>query len=54
MRTYECMIKVPTVPGSKSMTTTKVRVEATDSNKAKVLLEAQYGRGNVVGSPMPV
>lgn len=54
MRTYECAIKVPTTPGSKSMTTTRVRIEASDANKAKVLLEAQYGRGNVIGSPLPV
>ena len=37
-----------------STTTTKVLVQATDSYKAKLQLEAMYGRGNVVSSPVLV
>jgi hypothetical protein len=46
MKTYECVIKV----GS---TTTKVRVEAPNGHIARQLIEAQYGRDAVVGSPIP-
>jgi hypothetical protein len=40
---------------TKSTTTnTKVCVQATDSYKAKLQLEAMYGKGNVVGAPILV
>lgn len=54
VKTYQCLVKIPTTPGSKSMTNTQARIQAENSNKAKVMLEAQYGRGNVIGSPTEV
>lgn len=54
MKVYQCTIKIPTQPGSSSMTTTQARIEAENSTKAKTMLESQYGRGNVIGSPMEI
>ena len=46
MRVYECVIRI----GS---TTTRVRIEAANGHVARQLLEAQYGRDAVLGSPVP-
>lgn len=54
MKTYQCCVQIPTTPGAKSMTNTQARIQAENANKAKIMLEAQYGRGNVIGSPFEV
>jgi len=52
MNTYLSVVKLQIT--TTSTTTTKVLVQATDSYKAKLQLEAMYGRGNVVSSPQLV
>jgi hypothetical protein len=49
MNTYQSIVKLQMT--TTSTTTTKVLVQATDSYKAKLQLEAMYGRGNVVSTP---
>ena len=52
MNTYQSLVRLTV---TKSTTTnTKVIVQATDSYKAKLQLEAMYGKGNVVGAPVLV
>ena len=52
MNTYKCLVKVEVTKTIK--TTTPVVVQATDAYKAKLQLEAMYGRGNLVGYPAQV
>ena len=52
MNTYQSIVKLQMT--TTSTTTTKVLVQATDSYKAKLQLEAMYGKGNVVGAPILV
>lgn len=49
MNTYKCLVKVEMTKTIK--TTTDVVVQANDAYKAKLQLEAMYGRGNVVTYP---
>ena len=49
MNTYQSIVKLQMT--TTSTTTTKVLIQATDSYKAKLQLEAMYGRGNVVSTP---
>ena len=49
MNTYQCLVKIEVTKTIK--TTTPVVVQATDPYKAKLQLEALYGRGNLVGYP---
>jgi hypothetical protein len=53
MNTYKCCVQVAG-PNSKSMLVVWTRVNADNSNAARLLLEAQYGRGNVIGVPTVV
>jgi hypothetical protein len=49
MNTYKSVVKLTV---TKSVTTnTNVVVQATDAYKAKLQLEAMYGKGNVVSYP---
>ena len=52
MNTYKCVVKLEVTKTIK--TTTNVVVQATDAYKAKLQLEAMYGKGNVIGSPQLV
>ena len=52
MNTYISVVKLHMT--TTSTTTTKVLVQATDSYKAKLQLEAMYGRGNVMSVPQLV
>jgi hypothetical protein len=52
MNTYLSVVKLQIT--TTSTTTTKVLVQATDNCKAKLQLEAMYGRGNVVSAPVLV
>lgn len=52
MNTYKCLVKVEVTKTIK--TTTDVVVQANDAYKAKLQLEAMYGRGNVVTYPILV
>ena len=49
--TYEAQIKVLNGGGTLLVRT---RVMAENTFKARLLLEQQYGRGNVIGSPLLV
>ena len=49
MNTYQCLVKVEVTKTIK--TTTPVVVQATDAYKAKLQLEAMYGKGNLVSYP---
>ncbi|CAN1487232.1 hypothetical protein MCEKH45_00089 [Methylophilaceae bacterium] len=52
MNTYQSLVRLTV---TKSTTTnTKVLVQAMDAYKAKLQLEAMYGKGNVVGAPILV
>lgn len=51
MRTYRAQVRVPAPSGS-GRYTTHAEVRARDVHAAKQLLEAQYGRGNVLGTPV--
>lgn len=49
MNTYKCLVKLVEI---KTVTTTKqVAVQASDAHKAKLQLEAMYGKKNVVSYP---
>ncbi len=51
MRPFEASIKLHT---NGHYTVVKPRIQATDGDAARALLESQYGVGNVVGFVMPV
>ena len=52
MNTYCSLVKLTVT--KTTTTNTKVVVQATDAYKAKIHLEAMYGKGNVIGSPQLV
>ncbi len=52
MNTYKCLVKVEVTKTIK--TTTDVVVQANDAYKAKLQLEALYGKGNLVSYPQLV
>lgn len=52
MNTYQSLVKLSVT--TTTTTNTKVLVQATDAYKAKLQLEAMYGKGNVVGAPILV
>ncbi len=52
MNTYKCLVKVEVTKIIK--TTTDVVVQANDAYKAKLQLEALYGKGNLVSYPQLV
>ena len=49
MNSYKCLVKIEVTKTIK--TTTPVVVQATDAYKAKLQLEALYGKTNLVGYP---
>jgi hypothetical protein len=49
MNMYKCVVKLEVT--KKIKTTSNVVVQATDAYKAKLQLEAMYGKGNVVSYP---
>jgi hypothetical protein len=49
MNTYQCKVKLEVTKTIK--TTTDVQVQAADAHKAKLQLEALYGKANVVTYP---
>lgn len=49
MKTYKCLVKLEVTKTIK--TTTNVFVQATDAYKAKLQLEAMYGKANLVSYP---
>jgi len=49
MNTYQCLVKIAVT--TRATTTTPVVVQATDPYKAKLQLEALYGKANLVGYP---
>lgn len=53
MNTYKCSVKlvVTKTMTTTTTTTTNVVVQAQDAYKAKLQLEAMYGKGNVVSYP---
>ena len=52
MNTYRSLVKLTVT--KTTITNTKVVVQATDAYKAKLQLEAMYGKGNVVMYPQKV
>jgi hypothetical protein len=52
MNTYKCVVKLAVT--TKVMTTTNVVVQAQDAYKAKLQLEALYGKGNLISYPQLV
>ena len=52
MKTYKCLVKLEVNKTIK--TTTNVVVQASDTHKAKLQLEALYGKGNIVSYPQLV
>ena len=50
MKTYKATVRVRSASGSGTMVVW-AHVSANDSISAKQMLEAQYGRGNVVSIP---
>ena len=53
MNTYKCSVRVAKSGGIGTMVVW-AQVQAQNTITAKYLLEAQYGRGNVVGIPQLV
>ena len=49
MNTYKCVVKLEVTKTIK--TTTNVVLQATDAYKAKLQLEAMYGKGEIVSYP---
>ena len=49
MNTYKCLVKLQVTKTIK--TTTNVVLQAQDAYKAKLQLEAMYGKGNIVSYP---
>ena len=49
MNTYKAVVKLNVT--TSTTTTTNVVVQATDAYKAKLQLEAMYGRNNVISQP---
>ncbi len=52
MKTWEATVRVP--GPSKNLMQVKTIVQATDYNKAKMLLEAQYGKNSIATNPKVV
>jgi hypothetical protein len=52
MNTYKCLVKVEVTKVIK--TTKDVVIHANDAHKAKLQLEAMYGKGNLVSCPQLV
>ena len=52
MNTYKCLVKLTVT--TKSTTTTNVVVQAQDAFKAKLQLEAMYGKGSLASYPQLV
>ncbi len=50
--TYQAPVRVPTVGGGSLVVTTQVQAE--NETAARLLLEAQYGYGNVLHPPQRV
>jgi hypothetical protein len=50
--TYQATVRVPTAVGGTWVITTQVQAE--NENAARLLLEAQYGYGNVLNLPQRV
>lgn len=52
MNTYKSLVKLTVT--KVTTTTTPVVIQATDAYKAKLQLEAMYGKGNVVSYPQKI
>jgi hypothetical protein len=52
MNTYKCLVKL--VVNTRATTTTNVVIQAQDAYKAKLQLEALYGKGNLISYPQLV
>ena len=52
MRTYKCLVRVPN--GSGLLMSIWTRITALNAIQARQLLDAQYGRVNVLGTPVQV
>ena len=52
MHTYQSLVRLTVT--KTTTTNTKVVVQAQDAYKAKLQLEALYGKGNLIGSPQLV
>ena len=52
MNMYQCKVKLEFIKTIK--TTTDVQVQATDASKAKLQLEAIYGKANLVSYPQQI
>jgi hypothetical protein len=52
MNTYQCKVKLEVTKTIK--TTTDVQVKAADAHKAKLQLEALYGKANLVSYPQQI
>jgi hypothetical protein len=52
MNTYKCLVKVEVTKVIK--TTKDVVIQANDAHKAKLQLEAMYGKTNLISSPILV
>lgn len=50
MRTYQANVRVARAGGAGTMIAL-AQIQASNPNDAKLLLEAQYGCGNVIGIP---
>ena len=50
MNTYKCTVRVRNASGSGTMVVW-ARIQASNPIAARQQLEAQYGRGNVIGIP---
>jgi len=50
MNTYKCTVRVKSASGSGTMVVW-AQIQAINPIAARQLLEAQYGRGNVIGIP---
>jgi len=49
MNTYKCLVRLTV--NTKSTTTTNVVIQAQDAYKAKLQLEALYGKNNLINYP---
>lgn len=54
LKLFKCQILIPTQPGSSTTMVTWAQISAENYHRARLMLEAQYGRKNVIGTPMEV
>jgi hypothetical protein len=54
LKTFQCQVLIPTQPGSSTTMVTWAQISAENYHRARLMLETQYGRKNVIGTPMEV